>query len=657
MSSTVNQNFDKAVQCFKEELEQIISSGILPIDVQTSAADKKITEDSLRSSFENSINEKFTIAVCGEVKAGKSTLLNALIFEEEKLPSFVTPETAKLTFIRESEKDNDYFKVHWYSVSEWNEMRDSLPEENKNALDARLEYSASMDVTPFNCIGKDPWDVNELNRLAEFTSVPKEGEGNPKVGVYTPFVKYVEIYIKSDMVKNLQIVDTPGLNDPNRINSNETTKWINQAHAIIYVFPVRGLGASDLEFFKTFMPAKTLKTRILVQNRIDENKDYKNAIAGYEREPAYLDVGLFVPGEIVCPYSAQLNLSYKKKKQGKASTRDEKFLKRHPEITSNENIFDPNDLKGKISSRLYKNSGYARIETFSNICCSVYSAKVKNIQESIKLLQYELKNFDEPSERVKEKLKRLMDDKQNILDEIDKIKAKLNENLDKQKADLKTYIHTAWSNLDFAPEIRRLVSLSGGYKNVQAEFPRIWDIKMNEIKLKLEKFINTKVKDVQKEMSKKQAVIVEKISAVMGENVREIIVDYSKENWDVTIDSDLKSLGLPSGFWDNLITRGSVVADNIITVVNEQILKIKKSYESQPIIITQRISNCAKKTLDEIVNKTQFIENTLKNVLGEEQGIQAKKDELNQNIQNAKDMEAKCTQKIKDIKQLLMKLA
>ena len=55
--------------------------------------------------------------------------------------------------------------------------------------------------------------------------------------------------------------------------------------------------------------------------------------------------------------------------------------------------------------------------------------------------------------------------------------------------------------------------------------------------------------------------------------------------------------------------------------------------------------------------KSQFIENTLKNVLGEEQGIQAKKDELNQNIQNAKDMEAKCTQKIKDIKQLLVKLA
>ena len=107
----------------------------------------------------------------------------------------------------------------------------------------------------------------------------------------------------SDFEKNVHVVKCdPSLIDPNRINSNETTKWINQAHAIIYVFPVRGLGASDLEFFKTFMPVKTLKTRILVQNRIDENKDYKNAIAGYEREPAYLDVGLFVPGEIVCPY-------------------------------------------------------------------------------------------------------------------------------------------------------------------------------------------------------------------------------------------------------------------------------------------------------------------------------------------------------------------
>ncbi|MDD5941100.1 dynamin family protein [Fibrobacter sp.] len=405
MSTTVNQNFENAKKCFEDELEQIISSGILPVDIQTSAADKTITAESLRSEFDHCLNEMFTIAVCGEVKAGKSTLLNSLIFEDEVLPSFVTPETAKLTFIRESKKEINYFTVNWYSKSEWNEMKSSLPEENLKALDERLEYSASKDVTLFNCVGESPIDVDDLGRLAEYTSVPKEGEQNPNVGVYTPFVKNVEIYIKSDKLKNLQIVDTPGLNDPNRINSNETTKWINQAHAIIYVFPVRGLGSSDLEFFKTFMPAKTLNTRILVQNRIDENKDYKHATAGYSDEPAYKAVGLFVTGEVLCPYSAQVNLAQKKKKHNKASVRDEKILRRFPDFIS-----DPNNLAKQVSDRLYKNSGYARIESLSNICCSVYSGKVKKIQESINLLNFKLDQYKRPLEEIRDKLRIVRND-------------------------------------------------------------------------------------------------------------------------------------------------------------------------------------------------------------------------------------------------------
>lgn len=652
MSTIVNQDFENAKKCFEEELEQIISSGILPVDVQTSAADKTITAESLRSEFDHCLNEMFTIAVCGEVKAGKSTLLNSLIFEDEVLPSFVTPETAKLTFVRESKKEKDYFTVNWYSKSEWDEMKRSLPEENRKVLDERLEYSVSKGVTQFNCVGKNPVDVDDLKRLAEYTSVPKEGEQNPNVGVYTPFVKNVEIYIKSDKLKNLQIVDTPGLNDPNRINSNETTKWINQAHAIIYVFPVRGLGSSDLEFFKTFMPAKTLKTRILVQNRIDENKDYKHATAEYSNEPAYQAVGLFVPGEVLCSYSAQVNLSQKKKEKDKASARDEKFLRKYPDLDS-----DPDKLAEKVSSRLYANSGYARIESLSNICCSVYSGKMKKIQESINLLKFKLDQFERPLEQVKDKLKIIRNDKADINHELEEIKKKLNESVDDFESNIKDRLLAEWRNLNFQPEIERLVSKSGGYHNVKGEFPDIWDLKMREIKNGLEKYIRSGVREIQEKVSKKQDSIVQKISAVMHENVRGIIVDYSKEKWGVDIDSDLKDLGLPSGFWDNLITRGSVVAANITTAVNKQIVDIRKKYDPYSKIVAQRVSALIKKTFEEISKKMDYIENTLQEVLDKEKNLNDEKALLEKEIQNEKNMEARCTKKIEDIKGLVKKLA
>ena len=652
MSTTVNQNFENAKKCFEDELEQIISSGILPVDIQTSAADKTITAESLRSEFDHCLNEMFTIAVCGEVKAGKSTLLNSLIFEDEVLPSFVTPETAKLTFIRESKKEINYFTVNWYSKSEWDEMKSSLPEENLKALDERLEYSASKDVTLFNCVGKSPTDVDDLGRLAEYTSVPKEGEQNPNVGVYTPFVKNVEIYIKSDKLKNLQIVDTPGLNDPNRINSNETTKWINQAHAIIYVFPVRGLGSSDLEFFKTFMPAKTLNTRILVQNRIDENKDYKHATAGYSDEPAYKAVGLFVTGEVLCPYSAQVNLAQKKKKHNKTSVRDEKILRRFPDFIS-----DPNNLAKQVSDRLYKNSGYARIESLSNICCSVYSGKVKKIQESINLLNFKLDQYKRPLEEIRDKLRIVRNDKADINYELGKIKKKLNESVNDFESNINDRLLTEWNNLNFQPEIERLVGKSGGYHNVEGEFPDIWDLKMREIKNGLEKYIRSGVREIQENVSKKQDSIVQKISAVMHENVRGIIVDYSKEKWGVDIDSDLEDLGLPSGFWDNLTTRGSVVAANITAAVNKQMIDVRKKYSTIPKLVSQRISALIAKTLDEISEKMDYIENTLQEILDKEKNLNDEKALLEKEIQNEKNMEARCTKKIEDIKVLVKKLA
>ena len=193
--------------------------------------------------------------------------------------------------------------------------------------------------------------------------------------------------------------------------------------------------------------------------------------------------------------------------------------------------------------------------------------------------------------------------------------------------------------------------------SVEAEFPAIWDLKMRSIKNGLEKYIRSGVREIQENVSKKQDSIVQKISAVMHENVRGIIVDYSQEEWGVNIDSDLEDLGLPSGFWDNLTTRGSVVAANITAAVNKQKANVEKKYDSIPKLVSQRIFALIAKTLDEISEKMDYIEKTLQEVLDKEKNLNAEKALLEKEIQNEKNMEAKCTKRIADIKLLVKKPA
>ena len=128
MGNKVNQKYNEAREIFRKELEIAIKDTVnknpqKSIQIKNNAAEEELTEKTLTQDFENCANEPFTIAVCGQVKAGKSTLLNSLIFGDEVLPSFITPETAKLAFIRYTDEPNSYFKVYWYDDNEWQDVR------------------------------------------------------------------------------------------------------------------------------------------------------------------------------------------------------------------------------------------------------------------------------------------------------------------------------------------------------------------------------------------------------------------------------------------------------------------------------------------------------------------------------------------------------
>ena len=90
----------------------------IPIKV----GDEQINEDEIKKHKENLINEIFTISVCGQINAGKSTLLNYLLFkDEEVLPADDTPWTAKLTTVKYGEKKSA--NITFYTEEEWNTLK------------------------------------------------------------------------------------------------------------------------------------------------------------------------------------------------------------------------------------------------------------------------------------------------------------------------------------------------------------------------------------------------------------------------------------------------------------------------------------------------------------------------------------------------------
>lgn len=359
----------KALESIENGLALMRESDVFPIVYDG----KETTEESLRSEIETLLDEPYTVAVCGVVKAGKSSLLNSLIFGDKVLPSFDTPLTAKLTFIEYTKEQNPYFEVSFYDRKEWEEILERFGEAERQALEARVEQCAERGARLNAYVLPERHEtvrVDDLGKLEEYVTDPNNGKG-----IYTPFVKSVTVRLHNESIKAIRIVDTPGLNDANVINSIETANWVAKAHAVIYVLKVRGAAAADVEFFQKYFPSTAVDARIFVQNQIDtEPVGYKvarAAIRKYGNEETYKKMGLFGPNETICSYSALGMLLKAKAERGDDLTEDEQeYWNDFQEMGISD--FDPDHLAETLAKKLYAREGHVRIERVCSMLSSAY---------------------------------------------------------------------------------------------------------------------------------------------------------------------------------------------------------------------------------------------------------------------------------------------
>ncbi len=258
-------------------------------------------------------NRDLKVGIIGRVKAGKSSLLNALIFEGvEVLPKAATPMTASLTVLKYA--DTLSAEVEFYSpkdiaelkneheryVKEFNRIvgeevkkqkeKQSLANRakerfksfgkslsiNKSTEEAPKERVLSDEVKKAERIAKDKLKGDEklVSSYDQYEKMKKSGSLNtknldPRIqannlqelnqkllqfvgadGKFMPCTKAVQISLNNPNLKDLEVIDTPGVNDPIASREERTKALLKDCDVVFIVSPSgQFLTDSDMSLF------------------------------------------------------------------------------------------------------------------------------------------------------------------------------------------------------------------------------------------------------------------------------------------------------------------------------------------------------------------------------------------------------------------------
>ncbi|MCQ2622391.1 dynamin family protein [Helicobacter pylori] len=280
-------------------------------------------------------NRNLKVGIIGRVKAGKSSLLNALIFEGvEVLPKAATPMTASLTILKyantlsaevefyspkdiaELENEHERYEREFQRIVgeevkkqkekqslsnrakegfrnlsnkfSGNKSDKEAPKERvlsdeeineraeriaKNELEKDTKLVSSYDQYEkmkksglFNTEKLDPRiqanNLQELNqKLLQFVGTD---------GKYMPYTKAVQISLNNPNLKDLEVIDTPGVNDPIASREERTKALLKDCDVVFIISPSNQfLTDSDMDLFDRVSNKEGLQEIYFVASQAD----------------------------------------------------------------------------------------------------------------------------------------------------------------------------------------------------------------------------------------------------------------------------------------------------------------------------------------------------------------------------------------------------
>ncbi|HEB9415509.1 TPA: dynamin family protein [Campylobacter coli] len=258
---------------------------------------KKIKDDLLTISDEARLMK---IGIIGRVKAGKSSLINALIFDGKNiLPAAATPMTAALTQIRYAQEYK--VEIEFFSQEDMQNIKSKADEFQKlldNELTKAKERSHNLSKSDeeilkpiknrliqeyeiagashqqYEMIKKSSFDISNtleeksFNDLEELKQALYDYVGES--GKFMPFTKSVNIYLPIESLEGISIVDTPGINDPIISREARTKEELDQCDVVFIVSPSgQFMSKEDIELMDRISSKNGIREIYVVGSKCD----------------------------------------------------------------------------------------------------------------------------------------------------------------------------------------------------------------------------------------------------------------------------------------------------------------------------------------------------------------------------------------------------
>ena len=241
----MSQNIFEELQGKKQKLLDLAT-----LAVEYGWIPKSKTEDGSKNSIsleeikDKLVKDTLTIGVIGQMKCGKSTFLNSFVFKDDVLPAATTPMTAALSIITYGEKE--HIVAEFYTKDEWAEQKmqasrnendavNSLDESKIKAAKELVSKAIKLGSSLESYLGKTQED--SFSNLIEYVGAD---------GKYVSITKSVTIYYPHEYLKGVEVVDTPGFNDPIVSREERTKAFLKKADVvIIMLYAGRPFDATD----------------------------------------------------------------------------------------------------------------------------------------------------------------------------------------------------------------------------------------------------------------------------------------------------------------------------------------------------------------------------------------------------------------------------
>ena len=224
-----------------------------------------LSKDSLLQAMDKNLaklqEQRFCIGITGVLSAGKSTFLNALL-GQEVLGTSSVPETANLSVLRYGETPRA--RVHFWSKEQWEDL------ESQGAYDSHLQAFVKESkehfkdkLQDFITSPKYTKDI-ELNELSAYTSANHTSK-------FCNLVEKVELFMPLAFLGNgVEIVDTPGLDDPITKREDITREYIEHCDMLIHIMNASCAATQkDIDFILEALLEQNISRLLVVLTRID----------------------------------------------------------------------------------------------------------------------------------------------------------------------------------------------------------------------------------------------------------------------------------------------------------------------------------------------------------------------------------------------------